>query len=115
MTSSMSVFAVKAVHTIAFFLLTVSVLYLLYCGLTGRLSRWTWIAMAMVVAEGLALELNDWVCPLTELAEGLGARDGSVAYLFLPSWFATHLFPIYGALFALSLLLLLGRWLVHGR
>ncbi len=47
-------------------------------------------------------------CPLTQLAERLGAESGSVTDLWLPRWFARNLAAIHVPLITLALVL-------HGR
>jgi hypothetical protein len=56
----------------------------------------------VILGEGIVLVLSDWKCPLTRLAESLGAADGSVSDIFLPRWFAEHLFDICTPLSAVA-------------
>jgi len=42
---------------------------------------------------------NGWRCPLTSLAEGLGAERGSVSDIYLPRWLATKLAEITSPIF----------------
>jgi hypothetical protein len=100
---------IKVIHTVIFWILSLCVLYALFSGLTGQVTLWTGIAVGLVLVESLVLMLFGWTCPLTLLAERLGATRGSVADLFLPPWFADRIFPICGTTFALALLLLLFR------
>ena len=45
---------------------------------------------------------NGFHCPLTGVAESLGAEDGSVTDIFLPMWFAKRLPAIHLPLIALA-------------
>jgi hypothetical protein len=90
---------VKLVHTAIFALLSGCVLYVLFSGITGRTTVGTWIAIGAILVEGVVLVTFGWKCPLTLVAERLGARDGSVSDIFLPKWFADRIFPICGTLF----------------
>ncbi|NIR69437.1 hypothetical protein GWO14_05770 [candidate division KSB1 bacterium] len=63
-----------------------------------------------MIVELLALVLNDWRCPLTDLAEQQGADVGSVADLFLPEWLSDRLFLIFGIIFSATCLLLAWRF-----
>jgi hypothetical protein len=45
----------------------------LFSGLADRITIWTWIAVGLIVLEGLALMLAGGICPLTLLAERQGA------------------------------------------
>lgn len=100
---------IKLVHTAIFFLLAACVLYILFCALSNRYSRRTSLAIALIFIEGIVLVLNDWECPLTTLAQRVGAAQGGVADIFLPRILADHLFEICTPLFVCSTLLLLIR------
>ncbi len=100
---------IKTVHTIIFFVLSACVLHTLYSGLAGRLTRWTWIAVALVIVESVVLASCRMRCPLTVLAERLGATRGAVTDIFLPRWFADRIFPICGTTFLVACVLLAMR------
>lgn len=107
----MSIFLVKVVHTLVFFLLSGCVLYILFCALANRFPRKVFAAILLIVLEGVALVINGWECPLSTLARRLGAEHTQVADIFLPRWFADRLFGICTPLFLVSTALLLARWL----
>jgi hypothetical protein len=102
---------IKVVHTVIFFVLSACVLDALYSGVFNRVSNWTGAAVALVVVESIVLMLCRWTCPLTILAERLGATDGAVADIFLPKWFADRIFPICGTTFLLACVILVARLL----
>ena len=52
--------------------------YVLYTGFTGHSGRRTAIAAGVVAAETLIFVANGFRCPLTQVAEKLGASHGSV-------------------------------------
>ncbi len=105
----MALFLVKLIHTILFLILNACVVYILYSGLADRFTRWTRVALVLMAGESIVLLFNDWRCPLTVFAENLGAVDGSVSDIFLPRWFADHLFDIYAPLFVAGCLILIFR------
>ena len=109
---SKSVFFIKAIHSLLFFLIGICTLYVLYTAITDNITPLTWFVFGVAVFELLILVLNNWVCPLTTYAERLGAERGSVADLYLPDWLADRLFPIFSVLFCITCLLLLWRLLV---
>jgi hypothetical protein len=82
-----------------------SILYTLYSGLTGRISRLTVVSIASVIGEGLVLLLNNMRCPLTDLVEDLGSDHGSVSDIFLPKWFADRIPVLFTPPFAVGLAL----------
>ncbi len=59
----------------------------------------------MVVVETALYVSNNQVCPLTPLAEELGAARGSVVDLFLPAWAARRIPLVAGSAALLALVL----------
>ena len=94
--------AIKAIHTLAWFSIESCMIYLLYTGATRRSDRRAAIAGAVVGAESLIFVANGFRCPLTSLAEELGAEHGSVTDIYLPRWFAHNLPAIHVPLLALA-------------
>ena len=105
--------AVKSVHTLIWVLVEAAVGYLLFAGVTRRSDRTAAVAGVVVVAETIIYLGNGARCPLTEVAESLGAETGSVTDIYLPRWLARNLPVIHIPLLALALMLhrkaLLGR------
>ena len=99
---------VKVIHTAAWFSIESCVAYLLYAGLSGRTDRWAAIAAGVVFGESALFAANRFRCPLTELAQSLGAESGSVTELYLPKWFAHNLPAIHLPLLVIVVFL-------HGR
>ena len=104
-----TIFQIKLVHTIVFWILSLCTIYALYSGVADRVTSWTWVAVALLVVESVVLVAFGWTCPLTILAERQGALDGSVSDIFLPGWLADRIFPICGTMFGVALVLILWR------
>jgi hypothetical protein len=100
--------SIKAVHTLAWFSIESCVFYLLYAGFTGRSGRRAAVAAGVVAAESLVFAASGFRCPLTVIADRLGADHGSVTDIYLPDWLAHHLPAIH-----VPLLLLVGY--LHAR
>ena len=100
--------AVKAVHTLAWFSIEASMVYVLYAGIRGRSDRRAGIAGAIVFAETAIFAGNGFHCPLTAVAQRLGDESGSVTDIYLPQWFARNLPAIHVPLIVLAVAL-------HGR
>jgi hypothetical protein len=96
---------VKAVHSLLYFSIEYCMGYLIYTGLKGRKDRRTAIAAGVVGGESLIFLGNRCRCPLTGLAENLGAAGGSVTDIYLPGFLASHLVLIHVPLLALALCL----------
>ena len=102
----LTVLHIKVLHTIVFAVLSACVAYVLMSGAFNQITSWTWGAIAAIVGEGLILAASGGRCPLTSVAERLGAVDGSVSDIFLPKWAADRIFPICGGFFLVGCLLI---------
>ena len=87
--------AVKVGHTLAWFSIESCMLYVLFAGVARRSDRRAALAGAVVAGESLIFALNGFRCPLTDVAEHLGAERGSVTDIYLPRWFAHNLPAIH--------------------
>ena len=104
-----SVFYIKLIHILLFFLIVASTGYVFFTALLNNINSLTWWALGVATVEMLVLMVNDWRCPLTDMAEQKGAEVGSVADLFLPQWLSDRLFSIFTLIFAATAVLLLWR------
>jgi hypothetical protein len=75
---------VRVVHSLVFAVVLGCIGWLLVTGLMGRRDRTVVAAASVVAAEATVWLANGRVCPLTPLAERLGARRGTVSDIFLP-------------------------------
>lgn len=105
----LTILHIKLVHTLIFVILSGCVLLVLYSGLVGSITSWTWAAVVLILLEGVTLVAFGWKCPLTLVAERLGAHDGAVVDIFLPKWLADRIFPICGTTFLVGCVLILWR------
>ena len=76
--------AIKAIHTLIFASVAATILVFVWDGLRDRPRRRTAYAMGVALGEAAVYVSNNQVCPLTPLAEELGAESGSVVDIFLP-------------------------------
>ena len=100
--------AIKTAHTMIWLSVEIAMGYLLFAGLTRRPGRSVVAAGVVVAGESLVYLANGARCPLTQLAESVGADRGSVTDIYLPSWLARNLPAIHVPLVALVAIL-------HGR
>lgn len=100
--------AIKAIHTVIFASIAAAIALFVWDGVRQRPSRRAACALGIAMAETGIYLSNNQVCPLTPLAEELGAESGAVADLLLPAWAARNI-PLIG-----SAALLLGLML-HAR
>jgi hypothetical protein len=99
---------IRAGHTLAWLSIEACLVSVLYDGCSARTDRRTALVGAVVAGESLVFVANGFRCPLTRLAERLGAENGSVTDIWLPGWLARNLPAIHVPLIALALIL-------HGR
>ncbi len=104
-----TIFQMKLVHTLIFWVLSLCVAYALFSGVADRITLWTWVAVGLLFVESVVLAVSGWTCPLTILAERRGAVRGSVTDIFLPRWFADRIFPICGTLYGIALIMIVLR------
>jgi hypothetical protein len=104
-----SIFFIKFVHTLIFVFFAACIGVVVYSAITGWITSLTWVALALVLLEAVIFVGNGWRCPLTNYAERLGAKNGSVADIFLPTWFAKRLPVISSLIFGLATVVVLLR------
>ena len=87
--------AIKAIHTAAFGAISGAILVFTWEGIRGRRGRVARAAASIAIAESIVYASNNQVCPLTPLAEQLGATSGSVTDIYLPAWLSERI-PVVG-------------------
>ena len=97
--------AIKAAHTAVFFSVASLILLFAWDGLRHRPRRRTAIAAGIALSESVVFASNNLVCPLTPLAEQLGASSGSVTDIYLPDWLSRRIPLVGGSVLALGLVL----------
>jgi hypothetical protein len=102
------VIAIKTIHTLIFVSSAGLIGLFAWDGARGLPRRRTVVAMTIVVAESAVYASNNQVCPLSPLAEDLGAERGSVTDIFLPD-FVSERIPLVGGLVLVAGLILNGR------
>jgi hypothetical protein len=100
-----AVVAVKVVHTAAFFSIGACLVQFAYAALRGRSDHRAAFTGGVVTVEALVYAANGFRCPLTTVAERLGAEHGSVADIYLPRWLEQHLPLVTGPAFGAALVL----------
>ena len=97
--------AIKAIHTVIFVSMAGLIVLLAWDGLRGRPRRRTAIAAGLALTETAVFASNNLVCPLTPLAEELGASSGSVTDIYLPDWLSRRIPLVSGTVLVLGLIL----------
>jgi hypothetical protein len=97
--------AIKAVHSAVFFSVAGLILLFAWDGVRQRPRRRTAVAAGVALAESAVYVSNNQVCPLSPLAEALGASSGSVTDIFLPDWVSRRIPVVSGSVLVLGLVL----------
>lgn len=111
----MQLVMLRAAHTLIVALNAAGILYTIHAGLANRFGPLLWAAMALsaVIAAGLAL--NNFVCPLQNVARAIAGTDRWTPDLFMPNWAAYLIAPVLGPLMALGYGLVLWRFVQRWR
>ena len=86
-----------------------AICYVLWSGLSGNVSAFSWFAVGLVVLEGLILLVYKGSCPLTVIARRYSDSTKDNFDIFLPEWLARYNKQIFTSLFLLGLSLMLIR------
>ncbi len=102
-------FLVKFLHTLiwAFFVSVIG--FILYAGIGNDLSIRVWIAIGLIIVEGIVLLLNEWKCPLTPIAARYTEHRGDNFDIFLPAWLARNNKIIFTLLYFISVVVVIYR------
>lgn len=79
-----ALWSIKAIHTVLFASIGAAIVLFVWDGLRAQPQRRTAYALGVALGESAVYLSNNQVCPLTPLAEELGAASGSVVDIFLP-------------------------------
>ena len=112
MTNAFKLFSVKLIHTAIWLFMVTIIGYVLYCGLADEVNVHTWIAIGLVVAEGLVLLVFGGRCPLTILARNYSDSDRDNFDIFLPNWLARYNKVIFSTVYVVGLIVV-GYRLLH--
>ena len=109
MNNSEKLFAIKLVHTLIWLFFVIVIFYILYSGITDRVSTLTWIAIGLVIVEGIVLLLCNMFCPLTIVARKYSNSKKDNFDIFLPNWLARHNKLIFTTIYLIGVLIVIIR------
>ncbi|MBK7344394.1 MAG: hypothetical protein IPJ06_15630 [Saprospiraceae bacterium] len=98
---------IKWVHTLIWAIFVTLIFYVVYSGISGHITRMTWVSIGLVVGEGLVLLLFGMSCPLTVMARRYSDSDRANFDIFLPEWLARKNKLIFTTLFVAGALMVL--------
>jgi len=101
---------IKLAHTAIWLVLAGFILALPVAGLTQRFHLAA-ILTTVVLLECAILAFNQGRCPCTDLAARYATGRSDNFDIYLPEWLARHNKTIFGTLFVVNELIVLGCWL----
>ena len=105
----MKLLFIKLIHTAIWVFMASCIFFVLSAGLLGFINQYVYIAVAVILVEGLILLIFKWKCPLTILAQKCDPDGKENFDIFLPKFLAKHNKTIFTTLFVLGLILILLR------
>lgn len=100
---------IKIVHTLIWLFFVIVIFYILYSGIANRVTLFTWIAIGLIVMEGVVLLVFKMFCPLTLMARQYSDSEKDNFDIFLPNWLAKHNKLIFTTIFVIGLVIVLWR------
>jgi hypothetical protein len=101
---------IKLLHTVIWIVLAGSIVVLPFAGVLRRF-RSAAILTGLVLLECGVLVVNGGKCPLSDLAARFTVDRNSNFDIYLPSWLAQHNKVVFGCLFVIGELVVIGFWL----
>ena len=109
MNASQKLIAIKSLHTLIWLFFVVAIFSVLYAGIMDRVTALTWVAIALVVGEGIILLIFKMFCPLTVWARRYSSSTKDNFDIYLPNWLARHNKLIFTTLYILGVVAVLLR------
>src|SRR5690606_9774672 len=98
---------IKTIHTIIWVLFVAIIFYVLWSGISGDITVYSWLAVAAVCTEGLVLLLFKGVCPLTPIARRYSDSAKDNFDIYLPNWLARYNKQVFTTIFLVGVVLML--------
>lgn len=76
-----------------FFFASACIVYVVYCGLVGRINGYLWASIGIVFAIGVTYAANGFECPLATLIHRLADRR-DISDIVFPDWIANKIMPV---------------------
>ena len=112
MTQFGKLLVIKIVHTLIWVFFVIAIFYVLYSGISNKINSYTWIAIGLVIGEGLILFLFNMFCPLTILARKYSDSTKDNFDIFLPNWLARYNKIIFTSIYFIGVIIVLIRVIV---
>lgn len=111
MTPDVKLNIIKGMHSVIWIFFNVVIIYLYWAVISGKIDKWVWMGIGLILCEGLVLLLFKRSCPITLIARRYSSSTKENFDIFLPNWLAKYNKLIYITLFVVVLVLLFFRLL----
>lgn len=102
-------FCLKLMHTIIWVFYVLVISYIFYSGIYNKINLYTWIAIGLVIIEGIILIIFKGKCPLTILGHKYTDNHQVGFDIYLPRWLAKYNKVIFGTIFVIGILIVIYR------
>ena len=109
MNHSEKLIVIKFLHTLIWMFFVSVIFYILYSGITNQVNPYTWVAIGLVIGEGIVLLVFKMFCPLTILARKYSDSTKDNFDIYLPNWLARHNKLIFTTIFIMAVLIVVAR------
>lgn len=113
MNQSEKLLLIRFAHTFIWLFFVSVIFYIVYSGISNKINSYTWIAIGLVIGEGIVLLLFKMFCPLTILARKYSDSDKDNFDIFLPNWLARYNKIIFTTIYIIGLIIVLTRVLLN--
>ncbi len=100
---------IKLIHSLVWLFFVSVIAFVVYSGAANEISLSVWVAIGLVVFEGILLLANNGKCPLTPIAARYTESREDNFDIFLPKWLARYNKHIFTTIFAGGVALVLWR------
>ncbi|NHC43031.1 hypothetical protein G6549_24345 [Bacillus sp. MM2020_1] len=102
-------FFIKLLHTIIWAFYVLIIFYISYAGVYNKVTSFTWIAIGLVIIEGIILMLFKGKCPLTIMGNRYTDNHEVGFDIFLPRCLAKYNKMIFTSIYVIGVLTVVYR------
>jgi len=100
---------IKLIHSLIWIFMVAIIFYILYCGIVDQINLLTWIAVGIILMEGVVLLTFKMSCPLTIVARKYSDSTKHNFDIYLPNWLARYNKQIFTAIYLVGIFILMYR------
>lgn len=104
---------IKLLHTIIWAILAGMICYIVYAGISDKITPFVYFSIGAIILECLVLVYFQWKCPLTLLARKYSNSDTPNFDIYLPVWLAKHNKTIFSTLYVVGVALVIWRLTIN--